>query len=146
MHLETRCEESWLQANWDASFVLKTRPSIEYLELFAVTAAVLAWAGRYKDRRMVRLFCDNQSVCHMLNASSSSCKYCMVLIRLIVLTGLENNVRFFAKYVESKCNGRADALSRGEFRRFWKLSPPNMDYIATQVPQQIWPMSKVWPW
>ena len=80
------CEKSWLQANWDASFVLKTRSSIEYLELFAVTAVVLAWAGRYKDRRMVRLFCDNQSVCHMLNTSSSSCKYCMVLIRLIVLT------------------------------------------------------------
>ena len=49
----------------------------------------------------------------MIRNSSSSCKNCMVLIRLIVLECLTWNVRLFCKHVRTEDNYFADALSRG---------------------------------
>ena len=37
------CESSWMWGAWDPLFMQKVQPSIEYLELFAVTAAVVTW-------------------------------------------------------------------------------------------------------
>ena len=54
----------------------------------------------------------------MINNSSAKCKNCMVLIRMIVLEGLVCNTRVFAKYVRSKDNDKADALSRLQWTRF----------------------------
>ena len=66
------CQNSWM-------FVLKElEPSIEYLELFALTAALLTWFNRFQNRR-IYVFCDNMSVVHMINNMSSSCKNCMIL-------------------------------------------------------------------
>ena len=138
------CENSWLQGFWDKELLTRYQPSIEYLELYAVVAAVLAWIGRYKNRK-VRLFCDNLSVCYMVNNSMSNCRHCMILVRILVLAGLMNNVRIFAKHVKTKSNGRADALSRGQFSRFWRLSPPCTDYVRTEIPREIWPMSHLLP-
>ena len=139
------CGDSWLQGFWDTKLVLRIQPSIEYLELFAVTTAVLAWIHRFKSYRVIKLFCDNESVCHMIIASSSSCKHCMILIRLIVMTGLNYNIQIKAKHMRTKMNGRADALSRGQFSCFWRISPPSTDYVKTSIPEEIWPMNKLWP-
>ena len=78
------CGASWMYQKWDPAFIKKHRPSIEYLELFAVTAGVLTWIHRFRNKRII-LFCDNQSVVDMINLTSTSCKNCMVLIRCIVL-------------------------------------------------------------
>ena len=139
------CNNSWMQSFWDTEFMLKAQPSIEYLELFALTAGVLTWITRFKNSR-IKIFCDNESVCYMVNASSSKCKNCMVLIRAIVLAGLLHNVQIRCKHVRTKINGRVDALSRGQFNRFWHISPPSTDYIPTEIPHEIWPMRKIWVW
>ena len=88
------CGKSWMYAKWSEA-VTELEPSIEYLELFAVTAVVLAWLGRFKNMRIC-LFCDNMSVVQMINNMSSSCKNCMILIRIITLEGLKQNTRIFA--------------------------------------------------
>ena len=46
----------------------------------------------------------------MINNSTSSCKNCMVLIRIITAESILRNVRIFAKHVSTKNNGKADAL------------------------------------
>ena len=122
--------------------MVQHQPSIEYLELFTVTAAVLKWIHRFKNM-WVRLFCDNLSVCHMLNNSSARCKNCMVLIRLITLVGLQQNMRIYARHVCTCANSRADDLSRLDFKRFWRISP-NMEAVKSQIPGELWPMSRVW--
>ena len=65
-------EDEWFFIGWDEYTVL-VKPSIEYLELFAVAVAVKLWAGKLKNRR-VFLFCDNQAVCSMINTASSTCQ------------------------------------------------------------------------
>ena len=136
------CGTEWTFGKWESTFMIRYEPSIEYLELFGVTVAVMNWIKLFKNKRMI-LFCDNEAMVHMINNSSSSCKNCIVLIRLIVLEGLVYNVKINAKHVGTKQNGKADALSRLDFKRFRKLGP-TMNKTATPIPVQLWPISKIW--
>ena len=58
---------------------------------------------------------------HMVNNSFVKCRNCMVLIHWITLVSMQNNVHMFARYVNTKDNGLADALSRGDFARFLEI-------------------------
>ena len=137
------CGASWMMQKWDESFIRTHDPSIQFLELFGLTAGVLAWVHRFRNQRII-LFCDNKGVCSMINNSSSSCKRCMVLIRLVVLYSLNHNVRVFAKYVKSKDNFFADMLSRLKTKRFWLKGKDKYVHKSTPVSSEIWPMEKVW--
>ena len=64
------CGEDWMMYKWNIEFVKLVDPSIEYLELHAVLAAVLAWIHKFKNQRVV-LHCDNISVVEMINSNSS---------------------------------------------------------------------------
>ena len=87
------CGSEWSVGQWDYEFCERYQPSIEYLELYAVTVGVLNWLKLFKNMKIV-LFCDNEAVVSMINNSSSKCKNCMVLIR--ILEGLVCNTRIFA--------------------------------------------------
>ena len=74
-------QNEWTYTQWESDFISKENPSIEYLELYAVTVGNFLWLQNYKNQH-ITLFCDNESFVHMVNNTSSSCKNCMVLIRL----------------------------------------------------------------
>ena len=142
--MRAKCNKSWMCMAWDAPFIIKYQPSIEYLELYAVTAAVVAWIGRFRNRRVV-IFCDNQACVVMINNMSSNCKNCMVLIRIIVLQGLINNVHIFARYVKSKENTVSDLLSRLRIKKFKEITKgKEMEDTPTSVPNLIHPMKNIW--
>ena len=137
---------SWMSMNWPSDFIQRHKTSIAYLELFAVAAAILSWVHRYANKRIV-IFVDNTSVRDMLNYTTSGCKHCMILIRLIVLKCLVHNVRVFAKYVKSSDNSYADLLSRDRVNDFKKLCNKRgkiIDESQTEVPDEIWPIEKMW--
>ena len=138
------CGPEWTFGQWDENFCAMAQPSIKYLELFAVTVAVINWLRLFENRRII-LFCDNQAVVNMINNLSSTFKNCMVLVRMIVLESLARNARVFARYVNTKENGKADALSRLQFHRFWKLAKDdNMNPLPTKIPDCMWPMETIW--
>ena len=140
------CGSSWTHKLWSQDFFYQKKPSIEYLELYGITTAVLLWINRFKNRRVI-IFCDNKSIVDMINTTSSSCKNCMVLIRLIVLKGLVENVRIFAKHVEGSKNDLADSLSRDKltlFNQLCKKKGKIMDKYPTDIPGAIWPVEKIW--
>ena len=62
-------QDEWFWGAWSSEFLAKD-PSIGFLELYAVTIGVLLWAKRYPNQRIL-LFCDNESVVHMVNKQSS---------------------------------------------------------------------------
>ena len=136
------CDPEWMWGQWDFDFCTQVQPSIEYLELFGVTATVLEWLKLFPNRRII-LFCDNEAVVSMINNSTSSCKNCMILLRMIILESLVYNSRVYARYVRSKDNGKADALSRLQFKRFRSLAD-GMNEKPTSVPTALWPFSKIW--
>ena len=140
------CGPAWMYKLWNPEFIRKFRPSIEYLELYAVTAAVLTWIHQFKNRRII-LFCDNQSVVNMINFTTTSCKNCMVLIRMLVFKGLIDNVRIFARHVEGVKNVFADSLSRNKIAQFHLLcskAEKSMHDQPVELPDSIWPMEKLW--
>ena len=110
--------------------------------MFGVTIAVLLWIHKFKNRKIF-LFVDNESVKNMINHSTSSCSNLMLLIRLIVLESMVQNVRVYAKYVKSKGNAKADAISRLQFNRFRELDQ-DMNLEPDPIPEQIWPLEKIW--
>ena len=140
------CSSSWFMQQWNYNFVSKVEPSIEILELLAVTAGILLWICRFANKRIV-IFCDNISVVYMISKSMSGCKNCMVLIRFITLECLVHNVRVYAKYVKSSENSLADALSRRKVQLFTQLvreTGLDIEKSSTPIPDSIWPIEKIW--
>ena len=136
------CGKAWTFCQWDHEWMKKSKPSIEFLELFGVSIGVLLWIKNFKNSS-VMLHCDNETVCRMINKSSTSCKNCMVLIRIIVLECLIQNVHLTAEWLSTKDNGKADALSRLEFKRFNSLSKGKMNCESERLSDQIWPIQKI---
>ena len=132
-------KNSWFQLAWIKDELLQFKPSIEYLELFAVTIAVTLWASKLANLR-VCLFVDNKSMRDMINSMSSNCKNCMVLIRKIVMQRLIHNVRIFAKYVSTKDNYFADAILRFQHDRLHylcKINGKDFDPYPVLVPDEF---------
>lgn len=116
--------------------------NIQIQEMLAFAVAVELFAPLLTNRRIVAK-CDNQAVVHMINNSSSNCRVCMEMIRLITLTSMKYNCRIFARWIPTKENGLADAISRLDFVRFFKLDP-DMDKFPIRPPANLWPMKDEW--
>ena len=137
------CGKSWFFARWPTGFVEQKQPSIAFLELVGVAIGIVNWIHRFKDQH-VTIFCDNQSVIHMVNNTTSGCKNCMTLIRLITLKAMIHNVVITAKYVRSKDNLLSDKLSRMQIKQFKKLTKGSYNTKPDRLPSEIWPITKLW--
>ena len=137
--------DNWIAGTWGSDFILSEKPSIEFLELFVLVAAILTWCNdpRLSNTRVV-VFCDNQATLNMVNNLASNCLKCMKLIRILTLNNLQFNRRVFVKYVTSKANILADAISRTDWTRFWRHAPKTMNKKPDVIPSMIWPVTKIW--
>ena len=88
--------DKWLCAQWLEKFIEREKPSIEFLELFALTSAIHTWGeDQLLNNTRVTVFCDNEAVVFMINNSASSCPQCMKLIRMLVMDNIKHNRRVF---------------------------------------------------
>lgn len=138
------CQGAFFHQRWESNYwVRKNKVEIAWMELYAVTVGIVLFAKRFENKRIV-LFCDNQSVVGMINNSSSTCKRCMILIRIITLISVKLNTRVFAKYIETWRNDLADALSRNDLKKFWRIAPKHTQRNPTELPKCCWPVPKDW--
>ena len=136
----------WCYTAWEFDFISKNQPSIEYLELYALVVGVVLFGKHLMNKRIV-LFCDNESVVSMVNSTSSCCKNCMILIRILVWESLTKNIRVFARHIKGSLNYFSDSLSRLQLDRFKKLQVKHNKFFKEQpesMPDLLWPMSKLW--
>ena len=110
---------NWCYTSWEKHFIENCRPSIRYLELYAIMVAIHLWVKSLSNTRVI-IFCDNLSIVHALNNSTSNCPNCLILLRRIMLTSVKYNVRFFCRHVEGATNTLANKLLRGNIDLFWK--------------------------
>ena len=76
--------KSWIFGRWEDGFIDQYKPSIEYLELFALVAGMITWQNEPElNNCRVIMFCDNLAVVAMINNISSSCSQCMYLYEAI---------------------------------------------------------------
>ena len=135
--------DEYIFQKWDPEFIVNCDPSIGYLELYAVTSALLTWMEKLCNRRVI-VFVDNKSTMSNLNTMSSKCKNSMILIRLLVLNQMLYNSRIYGKYVTSKDNVGADDLSRMRVTKFLK-DRADKGIIMTRrtAPDFMQPMEKL---
>ena len=137
------CGESWMYKLWSESFIKSYNPSIEYLELYAVTATVLTWIHKFRNKRII-LFCDNQC-----------CEYDQLDNNFLQeLYGVGENDssqrpdwKCFAKHVEGVKNTLADSLSRNKvelFKALCQKQDRTIDVSPTPIPDNLWPIEKIW--
>ena len=93
----------WTFGLWGGDFIKTQKPSIQYLELFALCIGIYVWADKLQHKRVI-IFCDNQAVVQMVNNYTSSCENCMRLLRLLVLKCLIQNLRITVRYIRSEEN------------------------------------------
>ena len=139
-------DRDWMFGQWGDDFIKNCDPSIEYLELFGLVIAVFAWSEKLRNSRVV-VFYDNQTVVSVVNQTTSKCKNCMVLVRMLTLRSLEFNTRIFAQWVQGSQNSLSDALSRMNFKRFWKLLEQDKRDVnpnPTPLLAELWPPQKIW--
>ena len=137
-------DNKWIQGFWHDHFIEREKPSIEFLELFSLVADIMTWCELDQLRNCrITVFCDNMAVVGMINEMSSSCKHCMVLLRIVVLNGLQYNRRLTARFLTSKQNYLADSLSRGQWSRFCKLGP-HMNINPDLISPTLWPITRIW--
>ena len=138
-------DKSWTFSRWGESFIESYNPSIEFLELYALCVGVFTWIDRLQNSR-IWVHCDNQAVCGMINKNnSSSCRYCMVLLRKLVLKCLQHNLRIFAVYITSKDNDLSDSLSRIKIHYFRKITRnKGFDLEPTCLSLELWPPEAFW--
>lgn len=134
------CYSAWTRA--DKERYDNGLSNIQIMELLAFTVAVELFAPLLRNKRVVT-YCDNQAVVAMINNSSSSCRVCMELIRIVTLTSMKYNCRFFSEWIPTKQNGISDSLSRLDFDRFRKLAP-HMSEKPLDPPVSVWPMRNEW--
>ena len=71
----------WSRGDWNPDFIRNCKPSIEFLELYALTVGILLWEDEPEmNNGRIILHCDNTAVVQMVNNLTSSCKNCMTLI------------------------------------------------------------------
>lgn len=117
--------------------------NIQTLEMYGLTTGVVLFAERLARRR-VKIYCDNQAVVGMVNNGTSRCKTCMHFLRILTSCTMRHQIRVFVKYVKSEDNSRADALSRLDFCKFWKLTPKGTRNQPLQLPPELWPVRAEW--
>ena len=132
----------WTYAIWEKDFIEKERPSIAYLELYALCIGVFTWEWELRNMRLA-VYCDNRSVVDMVNSTVSKCEKCMYLLRLLTLNGLIHNRRLQARFIRTKTNVLADSLSRLDFKRF-RRNGPNMEKYPDKLSRKLWPLSRLW--
>ena len=139
-----KCKNQWFAALWPTEFLEQCDPSINYLELYAVTVAIISWVHQYRNMS-IALFCDNLSVVNMINNASSSCRNCMRLLRIITIYGLNNNVRISAKHVSGVTNIIPDLFSRNKINQcfeFCRRHHIEIDQHCIKMPAEFWPPQK----
>ena len=132
----------WMRGDWGPNFMDEQKPTIEYLELFTLTAGILTWSNLLRNCR-ITIFCDNQVVVGMVNKLATGCKNCMVLIRKLALDGLKATRHIHVKFIPTKLNFLSDSLLRNQMGRFHKLGPQMNEYPDV-ICEELWPIDKIW--
>ena len=123
---------AWIQGSWPTG---KSKPSIAYRELFAITAAALTWGEHWHGKRIV-FVTDNKSISQIWNTGTSPCPDIMSLIRPLYFHAAKFGYSVSFKHIFGASNPIADAISRFQDTKFRALMP-NAATKATQLPTAV---------
>ena len=123
---------SWIQGAWDQQ---QLALSINYRELFAITAATFTWGHHWKGKRIV-FVTDSKTITKIWDKGTSPTIAIMALIRPLYLFAARTGFSISFKHIFGKYNVAADAISRFQISRF-RNAMPEADRYPTVTPPTI---------
>ena len=126
------CDCQWWMMEWPEQIQQDEAPSMTWLELVPVMTACVVWGKQWAGRR-VRIYSDNMGVVGVWGRGWSGDERIMALVRQLLFLTARRQFILDVKYVRTKENGAADALSRNDVVRFRGLRP-NAALRPTEVP------------
>ena len=117
----TACGGFWKGCYFHAEFpesILRHEFHISALEIFSIIICLKLWGRKFKGHRIV-VFCDNQSVCQIINSGKSKSEILQDSLREICFIASCYEFELRAQHLSSKENRISDILSR------WHLDESN---------------------
>ena len=68
----------------------------------------------------------------------------MKLLRILTLDNIKHHRRVFTVHIGTKQNSLADALSRLDFKRFWKNAPKSMNTVPDNIHPGMLSLTEIW--
>lgn len=124
----------WIQSTYPDSW---KDYHITVLELYPIYIMLHMFAFHIQNMT-VRFYCDNESVCFILNKLSSKDPIVMSIIRPLVLCFLTNNIHISAIHVPGKCNTICDKISRFQIKSADLISA-GLNPYKTPIPGNLLP-------
>ena len=143
LHMYTDASKQACAATFKSSWFVIGFPvdwqgkNIAFLELYPIVVALQIFGIRLANRAVV-FHCDNKAIVQIINKQSSRDKCIMGLVRHLVMTAMQYNIKFSSKHVEGKKNILADKLSRLQVTSHL-LSSFGMSPYPTSVPARLQP-------
>ena len=125
----------WIQGSWPKTSPKEKKSSIDFRELFAITAAALTWGNYWQGLRIV-FVTDNKPISQVWDSGSSSSKPLMSLIRPLYLFAATTGFSISFKHIFGTSNPLADALSRFQMQKFFDLMP-EANKFPTELPDSV---------
>lgn len=111
---------------------------MQFLELYRAVCGALLFS-QFLSNSKVMVFCNNQAGVQML---TSSCKHCMILIRLFTLTAMKSSVNYEVQYIKSVDNTPSNFLSRQKLKLFGASLPAGICLERLHTPKALVPQEK----
>ena len=127
----------WFLGKWPKQLDLKLNSelSMAYLELFPIVVAALLWGHEWKGKRIL-FNCDNMATVNIIQKGRSKSLKIMELMRVLTMTAAKIGFTVYAKYLNTKKNDIADALSRFQLQRFHQLAP-SAEPLPCKIPVEM---------
>ena len=115
------CGGFWLGKYFHVSFPTKFKERnfhITILEMFAIVICLKLWGSNFKGKK-IQMFCDNKSICQVVNSGKTKVEILQDCLREIAFLAAIHEFQVKLVHLDSKSNRLSDLLSR------WDLDPSN---------------------
>ena len=130
----------WMYGQWEEEFFQKFKPSIDFLELYALLAGVVTWAPQLMDHAILFQL-DNTPTVFALRNKSSNSPHMLSLLRFSTLFCMTNNITILARHVSGAHNTICNKLSHFQFQNFHALKPDHTTCSPLTPSDLILPLS-----
>ena len=87
--------KQWTNGVWEQGLIDVLKPSIKYLELYAMAVAIELWPFKLRNKPVI-IFCDNKSIVGMINKAASPCANYVGTTDILCSTFSFDSVKFFS--------------------------------------------------
>ena len=111
--------------------------TLTFLELYRIVLVAHIWATIWKNHSIL-FFMDNLALFSIINSQTSRDPHIIKLLRVLILSCMQNNIFFQARHINGSKNVLVDFLSRLQVEKFRQLSPTSRPQ-PEQIPPRLLP-------